>query len=99
MQHCSRFKRINGDTSCSLNKRLRLQSAAADLVMGAEPVRQVALRVGYRKERKFAAEFKKELGRRSKNFRKEVCIGRTVDDLAASCNIAVDSEQSPCRLN
>ncbi|MBR3476527.1 MAG: helix-turn-helix domain-containing protein [Candidatus Methanomethylophilaceae archaeon] len=99
MQHCSRFKRINGDTSCSLNKRLRLQSAAADFVMGAEPVGQVALRVGYRKERKFAAEFKKELGRRSKNFRKEVCIGRTVDDLAASCNIAVDSEQSPCRLN
>ena len=69
---CSRFKRINGDTSCSLNKRLRLQSAAADLVLGAEPVRQVALRVGYRKEGKFAAEFKKELGCRPKHFRKEV---------------------------
>jgi AraC-like DNA-binding protein len=35
-------------------------------------VGQIALRVGYRKERKFAAEFKKELGRRSKNFRREI---------------------------
>jgi len=72
MQHCSRFKRIYGDTPCSFHKRLRLQSATADLVLGAEPVGQVALRVGYRKERKFVAEFKKELGRRSKNFRKEI---------------------------
>ncbi|MBR4697133.1 MAG: helix-turn-helix transcriptional regulator [Candidatus Methanomethylophilaceae archaeon] len=69
---CSRFKSVYGDTPYSFHKRLRLQSAAADLVLGAEPVGEVALGAGYRKEGKFAAEFKRELGCRPKHFRKEV---------------------------
>ncbi len=69
---CSRFESVYGDTPYSFHKRIRLQSAAADLILGARNMGEVALRYGYLKEGKFAAEFKRELDCRPKHFRKEV---------------------------
>ena len=89
------IRRVAGETPKRYTTRLRVEHAAAQLVLGRRPILEIALASGFASHEVFTRAFLREFGMSPRAYRARGLIGRAARAIALR-HAAVVAEAGPC---